>query len=343
MAGGDYYEARQHLNLSYAAFDVIELDKAGFLEKPSRTQIMNRILSLYREDADASISTACDAYQERLEEQLSALPDSSEKRALLTALRNAHREALIQAANSYPDEHAFKFQLNQENYAFFHSWEDTENAYDNIPGRYMKAIIEEYARKPLVERERIIYREWIDQIEYAIAEHRVMSLRLKSRASFEFRPYCICTDQGYNYNYLVGLSKRAGSHSPEIVSSFRLSNISRITINSRHSRITTEQRKTIEEKLRAVGVQFLVLEPNTICVRLTGQGKNMYDTQAHLRPSFISQRENPDGTWDYEFLCAPLQAQFYFFKFGAEAEILSPLELRESFKNQYALALERYR
>lgn len=225
---------------------------------------------------------------------------------------------------------------------FFNTWHDTENAYNGSAGQYIKAIIEEYARKPLVEREKIIYGEWIDQIEYAIAEHRVLKLTLKSGWRYEVRPYCVCTDPGYNYNYLVGLSKTQDRIMQEQVSAFRLSNISKMRVTSRSSRLTAEEKKTIEDKLRSAGVQFLLQETDSICIRLTAKGKRMYDTQLHLRPPFLSQKENPDGTWEYEFMCTPLQVQYYFFKFGADAEILSPKELRESFKTQYAKALERY-
>lgn len=339
-----YREARQHLNLSYTAYDVIELDKAAFLPKASRNRILNLVLSLYRESADASIAMACDAYQEKLEQELKDLPDTSEKEALIAKLRETRCAELIQSASAYPAGTAFKFQLDKENYAYFkvRQGQDTERAYNGSVGQYIKAIIEEYARKPLVEREKIIYGEWIDQIEYAIAEHRILKLTLKSGWRYEVKPYCICTDPGYNYNYLVGLSKTQDRIMQKQVSAFRLSNISKMRVTSRSSRLKAEEKKTIEDKLRSAGVQFLLQETDSICIRLTAKGKRMYDTQLHLRPPFLSQNENPDGTWEYEFMCTPLQVQYYFFKFGADAEILSPKELRDSFKTQYAKALERY-
>lgn len=114
-----YREARQHLNLSYAAYDIIELDKAAFLPRASRNRILNLVLSLYRETADASIVTACDAYQEKLEQELKDLPDTSEKEALIAKLRETRCAELIQSASAYPAGTAFKFQLDRENYAFF--------------------------------------------------------------------------------------------------------------------------------------------------------------------------------------------------------------------------------
>ena len=54
----DYYDSRQHLNLSRHAYDVIENDKFEFLEKPSRQRVINMILAAYVDDADAAIDNA---------------------------------------------------------------------------------------------------------------------------------------------------------------------------------------------------------------------------------------------------------------------------------------------
>ena len=54
----DYYEARQHLNLSEFAFEIIENDKYVFLEKASRQRIINMVLQNYMDNADASIDNA---------------------------------------------------------------------------------------------------------------------------------------------------------------------------------------------------------------------------------------------------------------------------------------------
>ena len=66
----EYYEARQHLNLSQYAKEIIEFDKCEFLEKPSLTKIINMILSAYMEDADAAIDNAAVRYREDLQNQL---------------------------------------------------------------------------------------------------------------------------------------------------------------------------------------------------------------------------------------------------------------------------------
>ena len=337
-----YYDARQHLNLSAFAYDVVEFDKYEFLEKPSDRMMINRIFEMYSTYADADIGSACDAYQEELEEKLQDLSSKIETQQVIAALCEAYRQDLIRTANAYPREHAFKVQLTRENYNYISNWKDPEMAYNCVPGNFIKAVIEEYARKPYVEREKIIFRNLIETVVSCVTEKRALVITLRDHKRYEVKPYGICTDRGYNYNYLVGLSREANSKEPERIASFRLSNIVSFKSSTRSGRITGAQRKDIEEKILAVGVQFLVQDPEIIGIRLSAKGKKSYERQAHLRPAFRSRKENSDGSWIYEFTCTPLQAQYFFFKYGADAEVLYPASLRENFQKQYEDALSVY-
>ena len=51
---------------------------------------------------------------------------------------------------------------------------------------------------------------------------------------------------------------------------------------------------------------------------------------------------NGNKYYELVFDCSYDQIRNYFFSFGAEAEIISPLRLREMFVNDYKKALERY-
>ena len=44
----------------------------------------------------------------------------------------------------------------------------------------------------------------------------------------------------------------------------------------------------------------------------------------------------------YIFNCTKAQAEFYFFKFGSDAEILSPVDLRDKFALMYKDAAAVY-
>ena len=339
----DYYESRQHLNLSQLAFDTIENDKFYFLERPSLAKIINKVFAAYRDYADASIENACARYRAKLCSCLGAVPDSPDKQVIISVLLDSYKSELIKTANSYPREHQFKVQLDKHNYEFVTSWHDAEGAYENVPGRFIKAVLEEYARKPLVERESIIFQDLIELINACVEAHLSLIITLSNGVRYEVRPYGVLTDPGNNYHYLVGYSREAGGKDSDKPSSFRLSKIRDFKIYyGRSGKLTELQRKSLEQRISAVGVQFLLQDPDTIRIRLSMHGKDMYDSQAHLRPSFISRMMESSGAWVYEFNCTQAQAQFYFFKFGADAEILCPSDLRLRFCRQYGKALSIY-
>ena len=339
----DYYESRQHLNLSQFAFDTIENDKYVFQEKPSLSKILNRIFAKYRDYADASIGNACLRYKEQLEKRVEALPSNPTKTSIISALIESYKSELITKANSYPREHQFKFQLDRQNFEYVMDWRDTENAYEGVPGRFIKAVLEEYARKPLIERESILFRDLIELIKACVDSHLSLTITLNNGARYEVRPYGVLTDAGNNYHYLVGYSRRAGDKGEDKQSSFRLSNIREHKLYyGRSGKIPEKQKKSLEHRISSVGVQFLLQEPDRIRIRLSGRGKTMYESQAHLRPAFTNREMEPGGSWIYEFSCTQIQAQFYFFKFGAEAEILTPHNLRETFAADYENARKIY-
>ena len=339
----EYYEARQHLNLSHLAYETIESDKFMFQEKPSMSKILNRIFTMYRDYADASIANACARYKEDLESRVKSISDGAVKTELISALTQSYKTELIEKANSYPRGHQFKFQLNRQNYEYIMDWRDTEEAYEDVAGRFIKAVLEEYARKALIEREAILFRDLIEEVRACVKSHLSLAITLYSGTRFEVRPYGVLIDQGNNYHYLVGYSRRAGEKGEDKPSSFRLSNIREYHLyHGRSGKITEAQKKSLKQRIDSVGVQFLLQEPDAIRIRLTKRGKSMYESQAHLRPAFTNREMLPDGDWIYDYTCTQAQAQFYFFKFGSEAEVIYPFELRARFADRYNEAANVY-
>lgn len=342
----NYYEARQHLNLSEFAFEIIENDKSVFLEKASRQRIINLILHNYMDSANASIDIAIARYREDLLSRLLSIPDGEKKDDVISTLVDAYRHELVQTATNYPKGRAFKMQLDKENYQAMAEWRDANGYYDGIAGHFLKAVIEEYARKTQYEREGILLRESVDELQSCIDAQQLIVITLNGlhRSRHEVRPYSICCDRGCNYHYLVGMTRKAGTTYPERIASYRISRINAIRrSHSRSGKITVAQAREIEQKLRDDGVQFLLQDSETIQVRLTEQGKKMYDSQVHLRPLYTEYKALPDGSWSYTFDCTQMQAEFYFFKFGADAVIEHPLELKERFSYKYQKAVEQYK
>ena len=84
---------------------------------------------------------------------------------------------------------------------------------------------------------------------------------------------------------------------------------------------------------------YLVGKPEHIKVKLTKNGKRAYQARFYSRPEKIESLSTDDV---YVFDCTQLQIYNYFFSFGSDAEIISPVELREKFKRTLREALKIY-
>ena len=107
---------------------------------------------------------------------------------------------------------------------------------------------------------------------------------------------------------------------------------------SKSAFLKASERTELAKIISSRGVQFMVGREADIVVKLTDEGLHKYHRQSHLRPVLIEKKS--DNT--FLFQCTTAQAEFYFFKFGKDAEILSPSFLRNKFTKMYESALITY-
>ena len=347
-SSNEYQEARQHLSLSDAAWAVLQDDRQDFGGGRSWAGILNYVFAEYRDKADASISVAVERCRAQYEEKLVGVAAPAVRKAVLEALLADYTEELIKKAAKNgatpPDKESFKFRLDRDNYAFREQWLDSPDAqyYGNRFSRYLRAVLEEYAAKTVYQREAIYFDPQMRLIQAAAANGELLRIRLKKGSEFEVRPYGVLGDRQETYHYLVGLSRPDGTREPEKPYNFRLSNIVKLEVSFRRSgRLTKEERDAIEDRIRAVGVQFLVQQQETICIRLTEDGRQNYGRQLHLRPAARERAEVDDGLyrWEYTFYCTEFQAKAYFLKFCGDAKVVAPQSLRDTFAQEYRSGL----
>ena len=347
-SSNEYQAARQHLSLSATARAVLEDDRQDFGGRRSWAGILNYVFAEYRDKADASISVAVERRRAQYEEKLVGVAAPAVRKAVLEALLADYTEELIKKAAKNgatpPDKESFKFRLDRDNYAFREQWLDSPDAqyYGGRFSRYLRAVLEEYAAKTVYQREAIYFDPQMRLIQAGAANGELLRIRLKKGMWFEVRPYGVLGDRQETYHYLVGLSRPDGTREPEKPYNFRLSNIVKLEVSFRRSgRLTKEERDKIEDRIRAVGVQFLVQQQETICIRLTEDGRQNYGRQLHLRPAKAKRTAVDDGLyhWEYMFNCTPFQAQAYFLKFCGEAKVVEPQSLRDTFAQEYRSGL----
>lgn len=341
-----YQLFRQRFYLSVTAWEVINNDATIFItkKKPSFAGMINLILEMYMDNSDAAIENAVLRRRNYLGEQLSDYSDEEEKEKVVNILTAKYIEELREKIASYPCDINKSSSLTEDNYEIAQKWQDKYSCYGNSVAKFFKAVIEEYARKPYYEREGIILRKTIDELESCIEKHQLIRLTLKDGRQYDVRPYKICHDSDYNYHYLTGMSKKTGTDNVEKATPFRISGIKSIRrMHEPSGRIKKIEAVEIEQKLQNSGAQFLLDEQESIVVRLTPKGKKDYETQLHLRPRFIEREQVQDGSWKYTFNCTQRQAEYYFYKFGSDAIIEQPPKLRDKFMCRYEAALTVYK
>ena len=346
-------EHKQSINLTSYAESILKEDLELFAPDQTATGFLNDIIERYCDIADASIHTAIVRQRARLSHaldqdlSLSAELTDGQKESVIRLLDSETEYRLLDKGPLYESGRTFTFRLNNRNYEHFFNdgsldWPDA-NYYNGYFSRYLKAIVEEYCRLPLFCREEIYFREFIETIETAIASARMLRVEMFSPLTggetWDVRPFGIQPNASHLYHYLVGKSVEAGGlRKNEKIASIRLCRIRKLTIlskkTSRSGMLSAAEKKEIRQKISNNTVAFLIGEEEEIVVRLSKIGEKMYKNTLFLRP--IIQKIDESGC--YHFQCTRMQARQYFIRFGAEAEIISPPDLRKEFADMYKKA-----
>ena len=197
--------------------------------------------------------------------------------------------------------------------------------------QYIKCVMETYARIPFIDREKILLKETtIERIKNAIARNLALNVVYKDE-TLKISPIDIRPAKEGTFQYLIGMQDKA-------VISLRLSRIQSIKSSGQAVKISSDEEKAINEKLAEYGATFIKEPIVTIKVRFTKKGEDSYAYSVMHRPMHIAvENENV-----YVFKCSELQAQYFFFRFAGDVEILEPQSLRDKFRDLYQAGLNRY-
>ncbi|WP_043923137.1 WYL domain-containing protein [Leadbettera azotonutricia] len=214
--------------------------------------------------------------------------------------------------------------------------------YNQKIGRYLKAVFEEYIELPYYKRERIFFFNEIREAKEAIQSGKRLKItpgNSDKSVTYYLKPYRVMTDPQSTYYYLTGYSSKADSTDEYIPASFRISRIKEIKImRGKSGKITRDQKLELENLLLKKGAPFLLGDVKSIKVMLTELGKKYYRQQLHLRPLYD---EIIDGNI-YVFNCSREQIKNYFIKFGKEALVIEPPDLKKYFRDFFLDSCNAY-
>ena len=214
-------------------------------------------------------------------------------------------------------------------------------------------LLEQFTQLPLSEREMVFCYHQFTSIKQAMEKKELLIVKQLNGKEYEIKPFDIRIDENTLSYYLIGYSRLKGSGGDFESHSFKMSRIKECRSKHKEAQLTYSEIKTIKEINEKFGSAYIARnlikkDIEKTIVRLTKNGyENLYlRIISHQRPIPIKEPQqidvNDESFYELVFDCSYQQIKNYFFSFGAEAEVISPLWLRKRFMNEYKQSLEIY-
>ncbi len=334
---------RKNINLSNDAWKIIELDMNTFMdEKKQLSTFFNNVFTNFYQIAQASISIRTIEYQKKInnligtnKEIISKLTDDFVG-TLITNIENNKIKSSHKKMDKNGKFKETKIKLNNLNYEILTTSLDVQHYYYKGKDRlYLNAIFEEYTKLNGFEREKIYFKKYVDLINVATSISKCkLKVQLtannnKQGFSFILNPCGIYTEDTKSYAYIAGTKD-----SKEFV--FRLNRIGKMSLEY-SDKIEYDDLIGLDLKIKEKGIMYLSGKLNEYKVQLSEKGILLYNRTLNMRPQVQSIENNT-----YTFSCTEFQFENYFFKFGKECLVITPISMKEKFIESYKQALLQY-
>ena len=207
-------------------------------------------------------------------------------------------------------------------------------------GKFIKAVLEEYAELPAVKRALIYFNDIVDKINSNFDMNteryyqRTKKLKIVTGSTtLIVKPVALMTGRHSLYNYLLGFYKRWGALGEFEMDAIRLSAIDYVEVLEEDADLGSLMVDALFEAAEERGVPFVKNPVWDIEIRLTTKGKQIYNSVLFQRPKVVKVEGDV-----YHFRCTLVQANVYFVGFGAEAEVIRPDSLRSDIAEHFAMA-----
>ena len=306
---------------------------------------INTVFNNYKSDAKSSISLYLQQREIELERLFTDTKlDEISRRIATEQILAVEEKAIIDKTSDYYSTKGKSklYHINDSNVNYLVEDCDEDQHY-NRPGLYIRSIIEEYCSLPFIKRERIYRKDVYEIIERACQEKKILKIKANyygMNQLFYVYPYKIVPDSFHTQSYLACYSRKADEEElKKVVASFSMARMNTPTMLTKTFHLNKQEILNIESQLSNYSPAYLIGKPEQIKVKLTKKGKQSYQSRLYSRPEKIESLSTDDV---YVFDCTQQQIYNYFFPFGPDAEIISPEDLRNRFKNNLTKALEKY-
>ena len=210
---------RISLSLSQEAYSIIRFDMEIFQTESKLDGFINRIIKNFKETSNASISLAKERERDKYVSWIKSVSGvntiSAEESACLDRLIEGYAEDLKTKMNSFKNGVPLKPRIKNKNYDILRLGQSDFQEEEFYPreGKYIKALLEEYSQLPFLMRERIYFKDIIDDINASISLGSVLKFeytnRRQQKKTTTVRPYKIASSSLLPFNYLLALPTNA--------------------------------------------------------------------------------------------------------------------------------------
>lgn len=196
---------------------------------------------------------------------------------------------------------------------------------------YFRMLLNEYIRLNQDEREAIVFKDTLALIKQAISSKRMLTLKDKNLTSFI--PYEIVKTNDELYNYVIGGKRKNGILHPFSLHIYKCTSF----VKEKNHFSLTEDEKAIFERIIERGPREIEIRSQEVIVTLSKNGQKQFKKYYLNRP--IPTKIEGDN---YYFNSSVENIFHYFARFGSNAKIISPLNLRNQMKNFHKHAYNSY-
>jgi hypothetical protein len=234
------------------------------------------------------------------------------------------------------------FKPTQKNYTTnIYEEIDKDCPHDMSRSGFICQILKFYFRKPLYQRELMIFYSEYENISCRCQKKCIKFYNLSDNQWYTVMPYKIFLgkEQMFNYVFCYGLDENNTIKNY----SFRLSRMSQIQGTSLFIPCPEDIEKNFS-LTQSLGASYAInTPPETSCVLLTKKGLSSFRHIYFGRPKIEKKEPAPNGCFRYYFNCSEEQLYRYFRRFNpGEAIVESPPSLRDRIIDFHKKSLEVY-
>ena len=338
-------EQKIRISLSNRAYTTMLEDMSVFdVKTPS--VFINTLLNNFKDSSIASVSAYLESKRTKYFNDFEELKDDSfSMDDVIKRLMEIEHKQISEKLFSYMSKKDISklYHITNANIDFLRYDFEDEKFYNDKPGLYIKCLIEEYASFPFIERERIYRKDVYEIVESACKNNLLMYVRIpiyNQRRTLIIYPYKILPDTLNTQDYLACYTRfKEEAPGEKLTASFSMARLPVPSLLRQKSFLSKSDIKKMEEDIQNLSVSFLRGESTEIHIRLTDAGKRTFHNKLYSRPAKNEALSTED---EYVFFCSENQAFHYFYSFGPDAEIISPLSLRERMIKSHMDAISKY-